>query len=229
MQYRKLIGWAFVGVALLSGPLFWNLMNGQPAPAPVAPIHGAPWQIDIKPSGSSRVFDVEIGSTRMAEIQARWKDGVRVAVVASSGELGALEAYVEQADAAGVMGRMIFSFDLEPTQLQAYKERATRSETVTGGARRFALAAADTEQAAMLPVAAIAFIPNSQLDPDMIYQRFGKPAMVQLEGQNLKHFLYPGKGLCVTLDAKGRELLQYVAPSNFDRLSAPLAQLPASS
>ena len=43
------------------------------------------------------------------------------------------------------------------------------------------------------------------------------------DGAQVEHWLYPERGLAIALDAKGRELLQYVAPAEFERrLRAPL-------
>jgi hypothetical protein len=36
------------------------------------------------------------------------------------------------------------------------------------------------------------------------------------------HLLYPPLGLDVVVDGDGKELLQYVAPRDFERLRAPL-------
>ena len=57
----------------------------------------------------------------------------------------------------------------------------------------------------------------------MLQARFGTPAERLAEGERLQHWLYPPQGLAVLLDAKGREVLQYVAPAEFEaRLAAPL-------
>ena len=57
----------------------------------------------------------------------------------------------------------------------------------------------------------------------MLSARFGAPAERIAGDQRLEHWLYPALGLAVVLDAEGREVLQYTAPSDFSRrLAAPL-------
>ena len=78
------------------------------------------------------------------------------------------------------------------------------------------------------PIRSIAFIPSTNLDEATILQRFGAPAERLRGGEHIEHFLYPARGLDVVLDAKGKELPQYVAPRDFARLRQPLAARPAS-
>jgi hypothetical protein len=73
------------------------------------------------------------------------------------------------------------------------------------------------------PLAGIGFIPSAQLDAAMLQARFGEPAERIAGGERRQHWLYPAIGMAVALDRDGRDLLQYVAPADFERrLAAPL-------
>jgi hypothetical protein len=143
--------------------------------------------------------------------------------MASRGEPPVLEAYVERASPGGVGGRLVMSAAATPEQLARWQARAVKDELVSAQTRRYALSAADRDEVLGRPLSALAFIPSAQLDEQILRQRFGEPSEVISESAGLQHWLYPQRGLAVALDAKGRELLQYVPPAQFkQRLRDPL-------
>ena len=100
-------------------------------------------------------------------------------------------------------------------------DRAPDASALQSGARRLDLAAGDRQAAMAWPITAITFIPSVNLDPEAVLARFGEPVSRVTSGDT-EHLLYPARGLDVLVDPKGRELLQYVAPAEFSRLSGPL-------
>jgi hypothetical protein len=104
-----------------------------------------------------------------------------------------------------------------------WRDHAAKEEPVSADTRRIALRADDRTEALRSPIVGIGFIPAAQLDGETLRQRFGEPAQRIGDGAQVEHWLYPERGLAIALDAKGRELLQYVAPADFERrLRAPL-------
>lgn len=68
------------------------------------------------------------------------------------------------------------------------------------------------------------FLPAARFDEATAVERFG-PAPERLTTQDgTVHLLYPEQGVVIALDPQERAkpVLQYVAPSAFDRLRAPL-------
>ena len=70
--------------------------------------------------------------------------------------------------------------------------------------------------------ASLTYIPSVQIDETTAIQRFGAPAEVIHTGEQESHLLYPDRGLDIILHGKGREVLQYVAPRDFESLRKPL-------
>ena len=70
-------------------------------------------------------------------------------------------------------------------------------------------------------IQSIACLPAVNLDQDIIIKRFGEADEV-IQKNGVTHYLYPAKGLDVILSEDGKEILQYVAPSEFKRLREPL-------
>lgn len=206
-------------VALVAAPLLFPPGEGQ---APVPTEEGLPWQIEILPGGGSKVFGLTLGAGTLGDALDRLGDDAQIAIVAAPGEAGALEAYWEAASAGFVTGKMILTLDVPPETLERMRLRAAKTEYMESATRKYTPQPDDRQAALGRPIAAIAFIPAVHLDEKMVIQRFGPPAERIRSAEHTEHFLYPAKGLDVRLDAKGKEVLQYVAPRNFARLRGPL-------
>ena len=188
--------------------------------APTGQIY--PWQIESLPNGGSRVFGIEFNRTTLA--QARTILGSRHDEGLFENRDGSmsLEIYFNEVTLGGISGKYILTLDADEAQLQALKERAGNSRTVDSGARRYRPAAADRELLYDMTISGLGYIPYVNLDEEMVRRRFGTPAEIIRISDDKRHFLYPQKGLDLLLDEKGKELLQYVAPRNFQRLQSPL-------
>ncbi len=193
------------------------------------PTDGLPWQVARLPEGRSRVFGLELGRHTLSDVQARLGDAMQVALVARLGDDAALEALVEPYVAGFVSGRLVLAFDAPAARRQAWRDRATGSEPMEGGVRRFRLRAADLAEAGRSRLLGISFVPTVRLTEEDVRQRFGAPAetLAQPGGPVL---LYPELGLSISVATGQRGVLQYVAPADFSaRLRAPLVAQPRSS
>ena len=187
----------------------------------------APWQVQALPGGAVRVFGLTLPGSTLGELRLRWGDELQLAVMAGPGESAALEGYVEQFSAAGLSGRLVLAFGAEPADLARWRA-AHDGEPTEGGGRRHGLPASALGGAAAVPLVGLSFLPAAQLDAAVLRARFGEPAERVAEGERLEHWLYPALGLAAALDAEGKEVLQYVAPADFEaRLRAPLRTAPA--
>ena len=213
-----LLAGAAIVAAAAALPL-WHLLAGAPPP-PVA--EGLPWQVQ-RDGDSVRVFGLQLPGSTLADAQRQWGDGLQVAVMAQRGEPGALEAYVERYERAGIGGRLVLATALPPAQVQQLQLQAAKSAQVDADTARWWLRAEDIAATAGTPVVGITFIAAVQLDAATVLQRFGTPAERLQQGARLQHWLYPERGLAIVLDAEGREVLQFAAPADFEaRLRAPL-------
>lgn len=217
-----LAGLAVLLVAFL--PVLWAMWKTPPAAAVPVAAAGTPWAIEPRAGQGIRVFGLDLPGATLDDVRRRWGDDLSLALMATRGQPPVLEAYVETVQAGGVAGRLLFTADAAPQDLQRWREAAPKEEPVSADTRRITLSAPHRDEALRTPLLGIGFIPAAQLDAAMLRQRFGEPAqVVRPEGQPLEHWLYPAQGLAIVLDAKGRELLQYVAPADFERrLRAPL-------
>lgn len=217
-----------VALTLLAVLTAQVLLAPKPEPGTGPAIgHGLPWQVELPAPGASRVFGLTLGGTApstLADARTLSAEAPNFALLAPSGQPLALEAYFESAAIGPLAGKLVLSIAAGAAELEAMRERAAKTDHLETGVRRFTLVEADRQRAERLPLAGIVFIPAASLDEAVILQRFGPPAERIRQGETLEHFLYPARGLDVVLDAKGKEVLQYVAPADFARLRAPLGR-----
>lgn len=217
-----------VGGDLMKGQASAGSQNAGAASGP-----GLPWQIEVHPDGSSRVMGLTLSNgpeaSTLADVRRVFGAEVPIAVIAAPGEAGSLEAFVDPAQLGFVSGKLVVTARLDAATLQGLRERALKSDFMESATRKYTLSPADEALALKAPVAALSFIPQARLDADAILARFGPPARRVNSDGHLEHFLYPDKGLDVILDTEGKELLQYVPPADFARLSAPLDAARAAS
>lgn len=205
----------------------WRLVAPADPATRAAVMHGAPWQIETPAPGQTRVMGLALPGSTLAQARLRWGNDLKVALMAKPEGPVTLEAYLERFETGGVGGRLLLRFDT--TNLAA--PVAHWRETVFGvpqesGTRQHVLAEPAIQELGSAALLGVNYIPEAQLSAELLQARFGEPAQRLAEGERLEHWLYPAKGLAVVLDAKGRELLQYVAPADFEaRLAAPLRAL----
>ena len=205
-------------------PAFWRALTQAPGTDLSLP-HDAPWDADVTADGAVRVFGLRLPGSTLGDAQARWGEGLQMALMVPLLREGpvALEASVENARPGGISGRLILTAQVAESQLLAWRQRAVKDEVVSAQTRRLSLHPDDGAQALSAPIAGVGFIPNAQLDANVLRQRFGEPEQLYGAGQAQEHWLYARRGLAVLLDTQGRELLQYVPPTEFERrLAEPL-------
>jgi hypothetical protein len=183
---------------------------------------GMPWQIEILPDGSTRVFGIKIGTSQLYGVIAVLGSNMELAIVASNDEAGNLEMYYGDYQAGLLSGKLVLQTDASQLDIQRWRDNAVKSEFMASGkAKKYTLSNDDVTQALKETVTGISFIPAVNLDEEVILARFDEPEKrIQLTG--VTHFLYPAKGLDIALYDDSKEVLQYVAPEAFQQLMEPL-------
>jgi hypothetical protein len=188
-------------------------------------VTGLPWQIEILPDGYSRVFGLIPGQSTLGDASARLGDDMELAVMVARGETtGNLEMYYGQYRAGLLSAKLVLAAKLDADTIRSLIENAADREVLETGARKYVLDEKDHALAFNAVIENIACVPAVNLDHDIIIRRFGEPAEVITGQERVTHYLYPEKGLDVMLSEEGKEVLQYVAPSEFKRLRAPLVE-----
>lgn len=222
---------AIILLLAFAAPLL-HMGRGAPPATQGAADARLPWAAQAQPDGSLQVFGLVLGRDTLAQARAQWGDLLQVALVGRLGEVGTLEALVEPFQAGFVSGRLVLTFEVEPATLQAWRERATGSDPMDGGVRRFRLAAADLADASGARIAGLSLVPSVKLSEADLRQRFGAPAETLAPAPGVRLLLYPALGLTAAVPDAGsaRSALEYVAPRDFAaRRAATLAAIAAAA
>ena len=210
---NKILIIAVITAILISLPFISRQESAQQASS------GYPWDITLHESGHTSVFGLTPGQTSMRDVRTIIGNDVKLALISTDDEAGSVEMYYAHYTAGRLSGRLIVVADLDQDAVLAIKSRAMRS----GGEHIFRIHNDDLNTVLQSPMKGLTFIPIVDLDDAIIQQRFGKPSEI-VSHATLKHYLYPQKGLDVVLDDNGKEVLQYVAPKQFEQLVLPLRQ-----
>ncbi len=186
-----------------------------------ASVTGLPWQIEILPDGSTKVFGVILGQTTLGEAKAHLGRDMELAVMVAPGEQGSLEMYYGQYRAGLLSAKLILAADVDADTIVQMRENAAEKKVLETGARKYLLDRNDHAKAFSAVIETIACVPAVNLDHEIIIKRFGATDEI-IQRNGVTHYLYPDKGLDVILNEEGKEVLQYVVPGEFKRLREPL-------
>ncbi len=185
-------------------------------------VEGLPWQIEILSDGSTRVFGLTLGQSNLGDAVDLLGDDMELAVMVGKDQRENLEMYYPKYRAGLLGGKLVLAADLDAAAVTGFRINAVNNVILGSGARKYLLKETDRERAYQAVIDNIAFIPAVNLDHDIIIKRFGEPLAIIHSSNEAMHYLYPEKGLDVMLNEQGKEVLQYVSPDVFVRLSGPL-------
>lgn len=206
-------------VALFAGALLLN---------PTEEVHdapqGLPWQIEPLPDGSARVFGLVLGDDTLGEARDKLGSDMELAVVVKGEETGSLEMFYDRFNAGMLGGKLVLTGRLDDATLMKLREHSGAPRYLDSGARKYHLQPEDLPTGYAAPLAGITFVPLASLDEAVARKRFGEPGETVRVDAETVHLLYPRLGLDLMINAGHRDVLQYVAPRDFERLRAPLME-----
>lgn len=223
----------YLPIILLAAGVTWLFLSSslEKPPMDTQPLVSMPWQIEAHDDGTSTVFGITLEKTTADELINQLGIDHEIAIISDQQDNSGLEIYYGYFTTGPIKGKLIARVTADNDTLYDMQKRAIKSEYIDTGSRKFVLATEDLEQIKNWTIHSLSLVPTANLDEEVILSRFGGEAQRIQSQEGVEHFLYPGKGLDVTLYSEGKELLQYVAPRSFSLLSEPLKNIqpPASS
>ncbi len=185
-------------------------------------LSGLPWQIEILPDGSTAVFGLHVGSSRLSDAIEILGSDMDLAIIAAADEPGNLEMYYGHYKAGLLSGKLILQTHASEQDIKRWSGNSPKFDYMASGlAKKHILLDDDLPQALDQVIISLTFIPAVNLDEEVILARFGEPeTRIRLSG--VTHYLYPEKGLDIALHENSNEVLQYVSPDAFQQLVQPL-------
>jgi len=200
---------------------------GDPTPKH---IDNLPWQIEVLPDGKTRVFGIVPGQSTTLEAKRALDHKADFSLFKSADGTLSLEAYYGTLKLGVLDAKLIAEVEATPEQLKMLAEHAENLRAQPSGAWKADLRDEDYLTIQNWPVRSLTYIPMAvQFDAALLEKRFGKPAERKPIDAGREYWLYPDKGLVIMLADKEKEILQYVAPSDFARLQDKISrELPRS-
>ncbi len=207
--------------------LLLTACGGEP---PASVTQNLPWQIEILPDGHSRVFGIVPGQSTLLEAKRALDQKADVSLFKAADGSLSLELYYGRIQLGFLDALLITEVEASGEQLKMLAEHAENPKAQPSGSWKLDIRDQDYVTIQDWRVRSLTYIPTSvQFDAGMLEKRFGKPAERRPIDEGREYWFYPDKGLAVMLAAKEKDMLQYVAPSDFPRLKEKLSrELPRS-
>jgi hypothetical protein len=181
-----------------------------------------PWQVSVQADGKSRVFGITVNQSRLLDATEVLGGNYELGLFETENQPLSLEAYFSEVTLGGISGKFILTLEALQGELSTLRDKALKRKVLESGARRYTVTYADKMALSQKTITSLAYIPYINLDEEIIKSRFGEPAERIIVDQKRQHLLFPELGLDLLLDDDGKELLQYVAPAEFEKLRQPL-------
>jgi len=193
-------------------------------------IDNLPWQIELLPDGHSKVFGIELGKSTTLDAKRALDHKADFSLFKSADGTLSLEAYYGTLTLGVLDTKLIAEVEATPAQLKILAEHAENLRAQPSGSWKADLRDEDYLTIQSWPVRSLTYIPMAvQFDAEVLEKRFGKPNERKPIDVGREYWLYPEKGLVIMLADKEKEILQYVAPSDFARLKDKISrELPRS-
>lgn len=186
-----------------------------------------PWRVAQTEAGQTQVFGFTLGETTLAEVREVFEEEGEINLFETPGgaERYAVEVFFEQIYLQRLRANFVISLEVPQDTLAEMYERGLRISQLGSGDRKVKLDPEDVEILVQRPIRAITYLPQARLEPELIETRFGKPERRITEPETgVEHWLYPARGIDVARDPRGKVVVQYVNPGDFERLLRPLEQ-----
>jgi len=202
-------------ILFLSGYWFYgNLTTPQGSKVKVSNL---PWQITVLDANTLRVFDMDIGQATLGQAVDTLKSEYQLAWFDNPDNSISLEAYFLRVSLSGLRAKVILELDPVGLEIDYLKINSGKPEILTSRAIKYPLDdLAQTLNDRL--IRSLTYIPATNLDAELLQQRFGQAEEIMKLDDNTEFWLYPQKGLVIAINQKGKEAFQYVPVADFARL-----------
>ena len=219
--------------ALLGALLSVSVLTGCDRSPPDHPF--LPWDIAVSDGGKVSVFGVTLGESTLLDFKRLYNQKADLAMFSQPGEAMTMEAYFGTMAVGALTAKVILIAEVDPATLDRWAAQSTTADPTPSGARKLTMSDEALLEAQDKPIRSISYAPSADYDEELIRRRFGEPDEVRTlaDGRDedekpAELWLYPEKGLLITVEPGDKELFQYINPDQFDRLLAGTVTEPAT-
>ncbi|MFP4251726.1 MAG: hypothetical protein ACOCY2_00045 [Guyparkeria sp.] len=185
-----------------------------------------PWDVEVNDSGQVEVFGVTLGESSLLDFKRRYDQKADLAMFAKPGEPLSLEAFFGRMNVGPLSAKVILVADVEQETLERWAEESRIADPTPSGARKLSMSDEALLEAQDQPIRSISYAPSADYEEELITRRFGEPAEKRPIPRGERDqdeppamlWLYPEKGVAITVEEDDKELFQYINPEDFDQL-----------
>lgn len=182
-----------------------------------------PWDIKVFPDGSSAVFGVHLGKDSLLEFKRVYNQKADLAIFVDPDKKASLEAYFGTMNVGALTAGVTLVAQTDPKELNAWvAANYAKPDPTPSGAWKFSMTDAHIRKAQHFPIESITYRPAAQYTIDIINRHFGKPEEIRRSKNDIQYWLYPKKGLLISISKDGKDLFQYISPKDFGILAATI-------
>jgi hypothetical protein len=183
-------------------------------PEPGGAPRDLPWQVEVLGDGSTRVFDMTLGESTLADLSAKLGNPRGLALFESPDGSISLEAYFGTVELGPFSAKLVANLAATAEELGMLLDHSKHVETTPSGSIKYLLPENLAHEQQQRVINALTYIPSySSLDTVTLRQHFGDPAReVRLDGKRVRWF-YPSTGVDILIDEEGKEVIQYQLPA----------------
>ena len=212
----KPITLAIVLVVFFSGYWFYKNL--------VTPEHGStvrvtnlPWQITVVDDQTLHVLELDVGKATLGDAVKILKSEYNLAWFENEDDSISLEAFFIRVSMSGLRAKVLLELDASNLEKDYLLKNSGKPEIQ--GSRTIKYPVDDLAQSLNNRlIRSLTYVPLSNLDPEMIQSRFGLAEEKLAVDENTEFWLYPQKGLVISISKRGKEVFQYIPVGNFHRL-----------
>ncbi len=182
-----------------------------------------PWDITLLPDGTSAVFGVHLSKDSMLEFKRLYNQKADLAIFVDPDKKTSLEAYFGPTDVGALSANVAIVAQVDEKLLQSWiSADHAKPDPTPSGAWKYPMSDEQIRTAQNLPIESITYKPSADYSESLIERRFGKPESIRHAKEPYEYWLYPIKGVLITVNKNGRDLFQYIAPKDFAKLTASI-------
>ena len=183
------------------------------------------WDAHVNQQGHLNVLGVVLGETTLKQAEAtlhtQSERALFLGLQEGQPQKETLEAFFPTSPDRA---KIIIELDASPELIERIKGRAYNAMAFPSGNAKLEIAPEHNAEVETLITKSLTYIPPLNLTPEMVEQHFGKTTQQIVDSDGNIHLLYPALGLDVVIAREGNPLLQFVPPTEFERLSSLLKQ-----
>lgn len=206
-------------ILLLLGYFSYVFYNSMVTPQSDGTIRvkNLPWQITVIDDHTLHVFDLDVGQTTLGQAVKVLKSEYNLAWFENQDDSISLEAYFIRVSMSGLRAKVLLELDSTGLEKDYLLKNSGKPEIQDSRTIKYPLDDL-AEELNHRVIRSLTYIPKSSVDPELINSRFGQPEERLAVDDNTEFWLYPQKGLAISISKRGKEVFQYIPIGNFSRL-----------